>query len=66
MFETKKKDELNKKIAANDVIMPTNNDYEGVIKAVHRLQTTYLLDVKDIQMGNLSEKYPTARPLKGL
>ena len=57
---------INRKIKASEIIMPSNKDYEGVIKAVHRLQSTYLLDVNDIQSGNLSKKYPSTRPLNGI
>ena len=56
---------LNSKIRDFQIIMPTDKDYEGVIQAIHRLQSTYLLDTKDIQMGNLSHKYPSIRPLSG-
>ena len=59
------KESLESKIQDSQIIMPTNKDYEGTIKAIHRLQSTYLLDTKDIQMGNLSDKYPSTRPLNG-
>ena len=59
------KDKLNKKIEENSIIMPTSKDYEGVIQGVHRLQTMYGLDVKDIRVGNLSQKYPVSRSLNG-
>ena len=57
---------VNNKIKTSEIIMPSNKDYEGVIKAVHRLQATYLLDTSDIQTGNLSQKYPASRPLSGI
>ena len=47
-----------------NLILPTIEDYEGVIVALHRLEDTYLLDPKDIRTGNLSRKHPS-RPLNG-
>ncbi len=46
--------------------LPTSNDYDGTIKAVHRLEDTYQLTTKDIRNGNLSETYPTLRRLTAL
>ena len=57
---------LNSKIKDSQIVMPSEKDYEGVIKAIHRLESTYLLETKDIQMGNLSQKYPSSRPLNGI
>ena len=65
-WPTHLEDSLSKKIRAHQLIMPSNTDYEGVIKAMHRLQTTYLLDVKQVCAGNLSEKYPAVRSLSAL
>lgn len=44
--------------------LPNNEDYEGVIKALNRLEDTYLLDPKDIRTGRLNTKHPS-RPLNG-
>ena len=46
-------------------MLPTNEDYEGAIVALHRLEDTYLLDPNDIRTGKLSEKHPS-RPLTGI
>jgi len=64
-WPTHLKESLESKIQDSQIIMPTNKDYEGTIQAIHRLQSTYLLNTKDIQMGNLSDKYPSTRPLNG-
>ena len=51
------------KIKTN-LTLPTEEDYEGAIVALHRLEDTYLLDPKDIKNGILSDKNPS-RPLTG-
>ena len=45
-------------------MLPTNEDYKGAIKAIHRLEDTYLLSPSDIRSGKLSQKHPS-RPLTG-
>ena len=42
--------------------IPTKEDYEGAIVAIHRLEDTYNLKPNDIRSGNLSRTYPS-RPL---
>lgn len=42
--------------------IPTREDYEGAIVAIHRLEDTYNLDPSDIRNGKMSQKYPS-RPL---
>ena len=51
------------KIKTN-LTLPTEEDYEGAIVALHRLEDTYLLDPKDIKNGILSDKNPS-RSLTG-
>ena len=43
--------------------MPTDEDYFGVMKAIHRLAQTYLLEPKDLRFGNIIQKYSSIRPL---
>ena len=43
-------------------ILPTNEDYEGAIIALHRLEDTYSLEPSQIRRGNLSALYPS-KPL---
>ena len=45
--------------------LPTAEDYEGSIEAIHRLEDTYQINPKDMSDGNISEKYPLTRPLTG-
>jgi len=45
--------------------LPTTEDYEGVIEAIHRLEDTYLIDPHYFSSGNISEQYPLTRPLTG-
>lgn len=45
--------------------LPTTEDYEGVIEAIHRLEDTYLIDPQTISNGKMSEKFRLARPLTG-
>ena len=45
--------------------MPDYDDYTGAVRAIHRLEDTYLLKTKDIQKGKLSTQYPS-RPLTGI
>ena len=45
-----------------EFILPTNEDYEGAILGIHRLEETYLLNVTDIRNGNMS-KHHHSRPL---
>ena len=47
-----------------DFNLPTNEDYEGAIVALHRLEDTYALTPKDIRTGNMSKKHPS-KPLTG-
>lgn len=44
--------------------LPANEDYEGSIVAIHRLEDTYLLNPSEIRTGNISTKYKS-RPLTG-
>jgi hypothetical protein len=45
--------------------LPTQKvDYVGSIAAIHRLQDTYLIDAKELSLGNMSHNYPS-RPLTG-
>ncbi len=37
--------------------MPLEEDYNGVVTALNRLQDTYQLNIKDIIYGNISEIY---------
>ena len=37
--------------------MPLEEDYDGVVTALNRLQDTYQLSLKDIINGNISQKY---------
>ena len=39
--------------------LPTDEDYNGAILAIHRLEDTYLLEPKDVRSGKLSEHYPS-------
>lgn len=57
-------DELKKFVRdiKEEFFLPNNEDYDGVIKAMHRLEDTYLLEPKDIRLGNLNSLYPS-RPL---
>ncbi|RNA10195.1 prolyl 4-hydroxylase subunit alpha-2 [Brachionus plicatilis] len=57
-------DELKKFVRdiKEDVFLPDNEDYEGVIKAMHRLEDTYLIQPNDIRLGNLKTQHPS-RPL---
>lgn len=57
-------DELKKFVRdiKEEFFLPTNEDYDGVIKALHRLEDTYLLNPKDLRLGNLNSIYPS-RPL---
>jgi hypothetical protein len=43
--------------------MPNDEDYFGVMKAIHRLAQTYLLEPKDLRFGNISQKYSAIRPV---
>jgi prolyl 4-hydroxylase len=43
-------------------LLPTDNDYTGAIKAIHRLDDTYLLNATSIRLGSLNARYPS-RPL---
>jgi len=43
-------------------VLPSSEDYSGAIQALHRLSDTYLLNPKEIRLGNLSKNYPS-RPL---
>jgi hypothetical protein len=45
--------------------LPTAEDYEGSIEAIHRLEDTYQINPKDMSDGKISEKYPLTRPLTG-
>jgi hypothetical protein len=45
-------------------LLPTGEDYDGAVIALHRLQDTYQLSAKDIRTGNLSKNYPS-RQLSG-
>jgi hypothetical protein len=38
-------------------LMPLEEDYNGVVTALNRLQDTYQLNIKDIIYGNISEIY---------
>ena len=42
--------------------LPTSDDYTGAIKAIHRLEDTYLLNATSIRLGSLNARYPS-RPL---
>ena len=42
--------------------LPTSDDYYGAVKAIHRLEDTYLLNATSIRLGNLNNHYPS-RPL---
>lgn len=44
-------------------MLPTNEDYEGTIKGIHRLEDTFALKPSDLRMGKMSEKYQQAREL---
>jgi prolyl 4-hydroxylase len=58
----------NTKILENlrkEFILPTNEDYEGAILGIHRLEDTYLLSVNDIRNGKMSKHYQS-RPLNAL
>lgn len=46
-------------------VLPSSEDYSGAIQALHRLSDTYLLNPKEIRLGNLSQNYPS-RPLNGI
>ncbi len=45
--------------------LPTAEDYEGSIEAIHRLEDTYQINPRDMSDGKISEKYPLTRPLTG-
>lgn len=57
-------DELKKFVRdiKEDFFLPDNEDYQGVIKAMHRLEDTYLLKPDEIRLGNLNTNHPS-RPL---
>ncbi len=40
-----------------NITLPSPDDFEGAIRAIHRLEDTYLLDTREIRFGNLSANY---------
>lgn len=44
-------------------LMPTNEDYEGAISALHRLEDTFALKPSDLRLGKMSQKFVQAREL---
>ncbi len=45
-----------------DNSLPTSDDYTGAVKAILRLEDTYMLNSTSIRLGDLNSQYPS-RPL---
>lgn len=44
-------------------LLPSNEDYEGAITALHRLEDTFALEPSDLRLGKMSQKYAQAREM---